>query len=73
MCFKILSQTTNPSHCNRNPLSHHLDAGVSNLLVPLGHTLNTQTLMKTDDQKKKKGPCIIFISATTDKQKSPHT
>ena len=52
----------------------------SNLLVSLDHTgrrvvlgptLNTQTLMKTDEQKK--GPCIIFmISATADKQKSPH-
>ena len=40
------------------------DAGVSNLLVSLGHTgrktvgfghpLNTQTRMKTDEQKKKK-------------------
>ena len=52
-------------------------AGVSNLLVSLshtgrrvvlGHTLNTQTVMKVGEQKK--GPCIIFvISATTDKKK----
>ena len=51
--------------------------GVSNLLVSLGHTegrgvvightLNTQTLKKTDEQT---GPCMIFmISATTDNQK----
>ena len=29
-------------------------AGVSKLLASLGHTLNTETLMKTDEQKKKK-------------------
>ena len=54
--------------------------GVSNLLasrgqtgrrVVLSHTLNTQTLKKTDEQKQ--GLCIIFtISATTDEQESTH-
>ena len=56
-------------------------AGVSNLLASLGHngrsavlghTLNTETVTKTDEQKK--GLCIIFVISTiTDKQKSPHT
>ena len=50
--------------------SEYLKTGVSNLLaslghtgrrVVLGHTLNTQTLTKTDRQeKKKKDLCIIF-------------
>ena len=38
----------------KHPQRCHTSQEWSNLLASLGHTLNTQTLMKTGEQKKKK-------------------
>ena len=79
--WKKERHTSQESVFSVSPSEKQKSTGVCKLLASLGHTgrrrvvlsytLNTQTLTKTDEQKK--GLCIIFmISATTDIQTSPH-
>ena len=52
--------------------SRSCGVGVSNLLASLGHTLNTQTLMKTDEQKKAFKRFYDFVLGHIHSHPGPH-